>query len=128
MDEHPNAAMFREAMEFMAAGEAERLADFVADDIVYHQIGLPPIEGKAALVEAMKEYEGVDFSVEVHDVVANDDHTVGLLEATVKVGDEEFKYRTAEIMHIEDGKITERWAFAEDTQAINDFFGKLAAG
>lgn len=126
MAEHPNATRFREAMDLMAEGEAEKLADFVADDIVYHQIGLPPIEGKAALIESMQQYEGVDFGVELHDVVANDDHTIGLVTATVKVGDQEFTYRTAEIVHIESGKITERWAFAEDTQAINDFFGQFA--
>jgi hypothetical protein len=26
----------------------------------------------------------------------------------------------------EDGKITERWAFSDDTQAINEFFGQFA--
>jgi ketosteroid isomerase-like protein len=31
-------------------------------------------------------------------------------------------YRTAEIMHFRDGKITARWAFSDDTAAINEFF------
>jgi ketosteroid isomerase-like protein len=28
----------------------------------------------------------------------------------------------AEIYHIRDGKISARWAFSDDTAAINDFF------
>jgi ketosteroid isomerase-like protein len=53
---------------------------------------------------------------------------VGLVTATVKVGDQEFTYRTAEIMHIANGQITERWAFSDDTEAINNFFGQFAEG
>lgn len=61
------------------------------------------------------------FDADLHDVVANDDHVVGLVTATVRVGDEAFTYRTAEIVHVKDGKVTERWAFSDDTQAITDF-------
>jgi uncharacterized protein len=125
MTEHPNAAVWRELMDLMVAGETDKMGSFLADDIVYHQIGLPPIMGKAALIDSMKAYEGVDFEAEIHDVVANDDHTIGLVNATVRLGDQEFSYRTAEIMHIEDGKITERWAFSDDTEAINNFFGQF---
>jgi hypothetical protein len=28
-------------------------------------------------------------------------------------------------MHVADGKITERWAFSDDTQAITDFFSQF---
>jgi ketosteroid isomerase-like protein len=31
-------------------------------------------------------------------------------------------YRTAEIYHVADGKVTARWAFSDDTAAINEFF------
>lgn len=121
---------YREAMERLAAGEGELLADLVTDDIVYHQIGAPTIEGKEALLADMQGYEGMaEWSLDIHDVMANDEHMVALIEATVTAGDESITYRTAEILHVnEDGKVTERWAFSDDTQAIIDFFGKLAAG
>jgi ketosteroid isomerase-like protein len=38
------------------------------------------------------------------------------------MGDQSLTYRTAEILHMKDGKITERWAFSDDTEAINRFF------
>jgi ketosteroid isomerase-like protein len=65
---------------------------------------------------------GATFSVDLHDVIANDDHVVELVTATVTMGDKTLTYRTAEIMHVRDGKITARWAFSDDTAAINEFF------
>lgn len=76
------------------------------------------------MASSMSGMEGVEFESSLHDVLANDDHVVGLVEAHVKVGDE-ISYRTAEIMHIADGKVTGRWAFSDDTQAITDFFNKF---
>ena len=60
--------------------------------------------------------------MKVHDVVANDEHVIALVEATATRDGKTLNYRTAEIMHIRDGKITERWAFSDDTAAIVEFF------
>ena len=58
----------------------------------------------------------------VHDVVANDDHTIALGTATATRNGKTLEYRTAEIFHIRDGKAVERWAFSDDTEAIVAFF------
>jgi uncharacterized protein (TIGR02246 family) len=122
--EHPNAQLVRQGMDAFNTGNMEAYADLIADDVVWHQIGAPTLEGKQALYEAMAG-SGGDYSIkaELHDVVANDDHAVSLVEATATRADgRTLTYRTAEIMHIRDGKLVERWAFAEDTQEIADFF------
>ncbi len=124
MAEHPNATVYRTAMEKFMSGE-ETGADLIADDVVWHQIGAETLHGKQAVLASMAGLEGVEFDVELHDVVANDDHVVGLVVATVDAGDGPFTYRTAEIAHVEDGKLTERWAFSDDTQAIIEFFSGL---
>ncbi|HEX9737947.1 MAG TPA: nuclear transport factor 2 family protein [Candidatus Limnocylindria bacterium] len=123
--EHPNATLAREADAKMKAEGPQAMADYVADDVVWHEIGAAePIRGKAALAERWAGLAGMGgtFSVDLHDVIANDDHVVELVTATVTRGDKTFTYRTAEIMHVRDGKITERWAFSDDTGAINEFF------
>ena len=38
-------------------------------------------------------------------------------------GGHTLNYRVAEIYHVVDGLITQRWAFSDDTEAIARFFG-----
>ncbi len=126
MGEHPNAQLYRVVMERYSAGDASAMEEAIDDDVVWWQIGsAEPVRGKQAVVESMQGLEGVEFSVDLHDVVANDEHVIGLLTATVGIGDETLTYRTAEILHVVDGKVTERWAFSDDTQAITDFFSRF---
>ena len=127
MSEHPNVTILREMHKAMQDGGPEAMIKTVADDVVWHEIGSSePVRGKAALLArwAAMGDPNTDFRMELHDVVANDDHAVELVSVTIKgMGGRDFSYRTAEIYHMRDGKITERWAFSDDTDAINKFFG-----
>jgi hypothetical protein len=124
MNEHPNAALIRSVLDAMNTGDMQAMANAMSDDIEWHEIGATdPVRGKAALAARFSE-RGPNFEItaELHDVVANDDHAIAMVRATAKRDGKTFTYRTAEIFHMKDGKITERWAFSDDTGAINDFF------
>ena len=126
MADHPNAATIRAtAAEAERTGDMTRAFEGISDDIVWHEIGSDePIRGKQALMERFSGMpEGASIKTETHDVLANDDHAIQLVTATATMGDKELVYRTAEIYHMKDGKITERWAFSDDTDRINKFFG-----
>ena len=127
MGEHPNATVFRRLIEGFNRGDTGSVVSLVADDIVWHSIGLAePLRGADALAaNALNFPEGLDVTAEIHDVVANDEHVVGLIAATVVVGDQTFEYRTAEILHFRDGKVSERWAFSDDTARITEFFSQF---
>lgn len=124
MTEHPNAAIVRKALEAMNRGDVRDTAEYIADDVEWHEIGRSePIRGKRALAERFSQLPaGASINVVLHDVVANDEHTIALAEATAKMGDQSLTYRTAEIYHMKDGKVTARWAFSDDTERINEFF------
>lgn len=125
MADHPNAAVIRQAQErFEQSGDMTSLADLMSDDIVWHQLGAETVNGKQALVELMSSMPMGGITVETHDVVANDEHCIQLVTATATMGDRTLTYRTAEIYHMRDGKVTERWAFSDDTQRIIDFFAE----
>ena len=126
MADHSNAAALRQAQErFALSGEFMSLADMVADDVVWHQIGSDePIRGKQALMEYFSTVPTGAIRVDTHDVIANDEHGVALVTATATMGDRSLTYRTAEIYHMRDGKISERWAFSDDTQRIIEFFAE----
>ena len=94
--------------------------------MVWHEIGrAEPRRGKAALRAAGPDGGAADYHVTgtLHDVLANDDHTIALVDATATRDGKTLSYRTAEIYHVRDGKIIERWAFSDDTAAITAFFG-----
>ena len=124
MQEHPNASLAREILEGMSTDDLSGMMERIADDVVWYEIGGgEPVRGKEALMARWAGLaEGGSITTEVHDVVANDEHTIALVTATATMGDQSLTYRTAEIMHIRDGKITERWAFSDDTERINRFF------
>ncbi len=122
MQEHPNVALARELEEAMSRGDMEALERLIADDVIWHEIGRSePRRGKQALREATADAD-YEIKTETHDIVASDDHVVALVNATATRGGRTLKYRTAEIHHIRDGRLVERWAFSDDTAAIVDFF------
>jgi ketosteroid isomerase-like protein len=120
MAEHPNATRARAVNAAFKAGDMQALTDAFADDVVWHEIGSSePVRGKAALASRAGDFE---ITTELHDIVANDDHVIALISATATRNGKTLEYRTAEIYHMRDGKITERWAFSDDTAAIIEFF------
>jgi uncharacterized protein len=123
MSEHPNAAKARELLDAFNRGDVEAVDTLIADDVVWHEIGRSePRRGKAALMETAPGAVDYEITAKLHDIVANDEHTISLVDATATRGGKTLNYRTAEIMHIRDGKVTERWAFSDDTAAIVAFF------
>ena len=123
MADHPNAAKYRELSKAFDAGDIGAMSEYIADDVEWWSIGASePARGKQALMEQFAALSDVDIKVDVHDVVANDEHLVALVEATATKNGKTLKYRTAEIHHVKDGKLTHRWAFSDDTEAINKFF------
>lgn len=126
MGDHPHAVRYQEAMEAFNEGNLDAFEDLVADDIEWWEIGASePVRGKDALKARMTQEMGEwEITGSVHDVVSNDEHLVALVEAKAQKPDgSTLDYRTAEIHHVDDeGKITARWAFSDDTAAIVSFF------
>ena len=79
-------------------------------------------EGKAASVGRFKQQAeaGVRLSfVDLHDVVAGDDHVVALLRLKVSGPGRECECPSVFVMHVADGKMSEFWAMNEDQAAID---------
>lgn len=128
MSDHRHAATYRDAMDMFNEGDPSGLADLIADDVEWWMLGVDePVQGKAALEQTMAEgMPGWNIHAELHDVLSNDEHLIALVNATATHADgRSLTYRTAEIHHVDaDGKITQRWAFSDDTKAIIDFFAE----
>jgi uncharacterized protein len=62
------------------------------------------------------------FRLDIHDVLANDEHAVALCELSASREGKSITVPVANVSHIRDGKITEFWAATADPQASIDFW------
>ena len=121
---HPNAKILNGAIETINIGNPQAAMDLLADEVEWYEIGRSePTRGKEAVIQRFSEsFADAQVEGKAHAVLADDEHAVQLMNVTARRGDRTLNYRTAEIFHMRDGKITARWAFSDDTQAIIDFF------
>jgi ketosteroid isomerase-like protein len=123
MSAQENLRVATEATQAMQDGDMGAMDRTVADDVVWHVIGrAEPFRGKEALRQMEPGGGDYEITARSHDILASDDHAVVLVNATATRGGRTLDYRTAEIFHIRDGKIVERWAFSDDTARVADFF------
>jgi uncharacterized protein len=65
--------------------------------------------------------EGI-FQLEVHDVLANDEHGVALLHASARREEVVVDDNVVHVLRLRDGKITEIWGHCGDQHAYDAFF------
>jgi ketosteroid isomerase-like protein len=65
---------------------------------------------------------GGSFRMEVHDVVANDDHAVALFGARAEREGRSYENRNVLVIHIRNGKLVETWRLSQDQYAADEFF------
>jgi uncharacterized protein len=130
MEEHPDVTLVRQGMDAFSRGDVAAVEATFADDVEWHNPpGNHPFTGDQhgkqetlAFFGRLME-SGIQLTFDIHDVVGNDDHVVGL----VKVNGSRSDGRTFEDLncfgfHVEGGKITEFWGHNRDAAAADAFF------
>ena len=125
MDEHPNAALIRRMYEALSKGDFVSVrTEVFSEDMVWHLPGRHPMSGdhvgRDAVLTAMRYFDGIQL--ELHDVVANDQHAVALLRAKGERRGKRYDALEIDVFHIKDGKITEFWSFSEDQRVTDDYW------
>ena len=133
MDEHPNVALVREMFAAMERGDVQWLEDHTADDIVWHTGGNSRAAGARRGKDEVRELMGAAASPEtmkaqMHDIIANDDHTVVLGTAVVtSPSGKSVEYNYVNVFHIADGKVTEAWGLAENDAETDPIWDEFAS-
>ena len=129
MADHPNATLLRKGYEAFASGDMAVLTELFAADVVWHVAGTSPISGvhrgREAVFAAFAktvELSGGSFKIELHDVLANDEHTVALTRATGSRQGRQLSSLDTDVYHMSNGKVTEFWSFAEDQRLTDEFW------
>jgi len=127
---HPDEELVRRGYDAFGRGDMETLREVFHPDLVWHSPGRNQLAGDHRGVEAVlgffgrtMELTGGTFRVEVHDVVASDEHVVGLNSVAAQRAGKTLNGRNALVFHVRDGRATEVWQFWEDQYAADEFFG-----
>ena len=128
MPEHPNEGLVRKGYEAFAKGDMATLRELFSEDMVWHVPGTNPLSGEHrgrdavfALFGRLAELSGGTFRIDLHDVVANEEHTVALTRATASRQGKQLNMPGTVVYHVSNGKITEMWSLSQD-QRLNDEF------
>ena len=126
---HPNEELIRRGYDAFMAGDMDTLNEFFADNIVWHAPGRNQLSGDHrgkeqvfAVFAKLGELTGGTFRLEIHDVLANDEHAVVLARSMAERGGKRLDDNGVQVFHIQDGKITEQWLHPGDTYAGDEFF------
>ena len=65
---------------------------------------------------------GGTFRIDLHDVVANDEHAVAIYVTRGEREGRTLEARQVLVSHIRNGKLTEAWLMSEDQYAADEFF------
>ena len=130
MAEHPNVARIREGYEAFGAGDLEKVREFFDPNVVWHVGGRSPLAGDYkgrdevfGLFGRAFEVTGGSMKIEVHDILANDEHGVALVTRMAERDGRSFEMNEVHVFHISDGKVTEYWGFEQDQRRSDEFFG-----
>jgi len=124
-----NAATIRRGYELFNSGNLEGLNALFHPDVVWHAGGRGRLSGDKrgrdatfAYFGQIGELSGGTFRAELHDVVANDEHVVGLHTDIAQREGRSLNIKEVLVFHLQDGVIVEAWESYEDSQATDEFW------
>ena len=104
---HPNEDLLRRGYEAFGKGDMATMTELFADDIVWHAPGNNPLSGDhkgrdsvLALLGKSAELSGGTVKVEVHDILANDEHGVALTRGTAQRGGKSLDNNGVQVFHL----------------------------
>jgi ketosteroid isomerase-like protein len=129
--QHINVQQLRRAYEAFGAGDMATVRERLTDDTVWHIFGHSQLAGDYKGKDAvfgffgkLMELSGGTFHLEVHDLLANDEHSIGLVTESAEKHGKKWESRAVQVIHTDaEGRIREFFAFQEDQRATDAFWG-----
>ena len=129
--QHVNLENLRRAYAAFGAGDMAALRELLADDTVWHILGHNQLSGDYKGKDAvfgffgkLMELSGGTFRLEVHDTLADGEHSIGLVTERAEKDGKKWESRAVHVIHTDsDGRNKEFWAFQEDQAATDAYWG-----
>jgi ketosteroid isomerase-like protein len=126
---HPNEELVRRGYEAFNNADVETLRQLFADTTIFHEPGRSPISGDYEGLDqvlgffgTLAERSGGTFRANLHDVLANDEHVVGLHSSDAERDGRQVRSPTVLVFHVRDGRIAETWSHHHDQHEFDEFW------
>lgn len=129
MADHPNVERLRTGYNAYSTGDLAVLNDLFAEDILWHIAGRSQLSGDYKGRDAVfgffgkiMELSGGTSSLEVHDLLANDEHGVALVTARGERNGRSLRGADVHTFHFRGGKVVEFWDSPLDQYEADEFW------
>ena len=129
MADHPNVELLRKGYDAYSSGDVAVLNELFADDVEWHIAGRSAIAGDYkgrdqvfAFFGKLMELSGGTSKIEVHDILANDEHGVALVTGTATRDGKSFSGLDVHTFHLRNGQVVEFWDSPVDQYAADEFW------
>jgi uncharacterized protein len=127
---HPNEDLLRRGYEAFSSGDMQTLGELFADDIVWHVGGRNQLSSDYRgtqevfnLFGSFAQLTGGTLRIELHDVLANDEHAVALQKVTGEREGRTLDDNGVGVYHVREGKVTEAWFHPGNVYDLDEFWG-----
>lgn len=125
---HPNEDLVRAAYTAFSRGDMETVLGAFDDDIIWRVGGDSKLTGEyrghqqvLGFFARLMELTGGTFHLDVHDVMANDEHAVALVAVTAsREGRSVEGLPSAHVWHVRDSKLSAFWDCPNDQVVLDD--------
>lgn len=129
MTDHPNSDLLRRGYDAYMSGDMATINELFADDVIWHVAGRSPLAGDYtgkeqvfAFFGKLQEMSDGTSRVEVHDLLASDEHGVALVTESATRNGKAIQLNAVHTLHLRDGKVTEFWDAHPDQYAADEFW------
>jgi ketosteroid isomerase-like protein len=123
------AEVVHRAVDALTSGDMEAFSDCFSDDVVTHIPGRSRVAGDYAGKQAvlgyfgqLMELSGGTFGADVHDIVGNDDHAVGIYNLSADRDGQHGEWHWVNVYHVRDDRIIEYWGHVVDQYSFDQFW------
>ena len=121
--------LIRSGYEAFSKGDMETIAGLFAPDIKWNISGRSSLSGTYsgqdevfAFFARLVDETGGTFAIDIHDILASDDHVVVLVRESATRGDKSAEVEEAHVWHLDGDKATEFWGIPRDQHHADEFW------
>ena len=124
---HRNEQVVRDLYAARESGDLATVERLLAPDVEWHEPYeyLGDIHGREAVLAALREVVEAthgSFHIDLHDVLANDEHAIALVQWRATHDGHDMRGQEIAVYHVRGGVVVEVWFTANDPTAANEFF------